>query len=192
MTDTFSLSLCTNKFIANTVFGATAPRVTYADTSLGIMNTHANTLLSSPDFGLEKQVRLFMQEKNFRTNANAVLVLASGSDPGVVVGDSLFGVTSSANAIVKAVRRAYNSTNVVLAVDTFKNFQASETVKKSTSTGATVGTVGSGGFFANTIGYHVVQVANTDGGGGIQQGDEIVGMRSGAFGVVKKDIRYYS
>ena len=74
----------------------------------------------------------------------------------------------------------------MLAVDTFKNFQANETVKKSTSTGATVGTVGSGGFFANTIGYHVVQVANTDGGGGIQQGDEIVGMRSGAFGVVKK------
>jgi len=186
LTDTFSLSLCTNKFIANTVFGATAPRVTYADTSLGIMNTHANTLLSSPDFGFREASETLHAGTNFRTNANAVLVLASGSDPGVVVGDSLFGVTSSANAIVKAVRRAYNSTNVVLAVDTFKNFQANETVKKSTSTGATVGTVGSGGFFANTIGYHVVQVANTDGGGGIQQGDEIVGIRSGAFGVVKK------
>ena len=34
---------------------------------------------------------------------------------------------------------------MVLAVDTFKNFQANETVKKSTSTGATVGTVESGG-----------------------------------------------
>ena len=142
------------------------------------MNTHANTLLSSPDFGFREASETLHAGTNFRTNANAVLVLASGSDPGVVVGDSLFGVTSSANAIVKAVRRAYNSTNVVLAVDTFKNFQASETVKKSTSTGATVGTVkGSGGFFANTMGYHVVQVANTDGGGGIQQGDEIVGMR---------------
>ena len=133
MTDTFSLSLCTNKFIANTVFSATAPRVTYADTSLGIMNTHANTLLSSPDFGFREASETIHAGTNFRTNANAVLVLASRSDPGVVVGDSLFGVTSSANAIVKAVRRAYNSTNV-LAVDTFKNFQASETVKKSTST----------------------------------------------------------
>ena len=108
----------------------------------------------------------------------------------VVVGDSLtFGVYSSANAIVKAIRRTYDASldNVVLAVDTFRNFQANETVKKTTSTGATVGTIkSSGGFFANTIGYHVVQVANTDGGGGIQQGDEIVGMRSGAFGVVKK------
>jgi|TARA_B100001094_G_scaffold316085_1_gene356872 hypothetical protein len=186
ITDTFALSLNTNKFASNSVFGVTAPRVTYRDTSLGIMNTHANTLLSSPDFGFREASETLVSGTNYRTNANAVIVLASGSNPGVVVGDSLFGVTSSANAIVKAIRRAYNSTNVVLAVDTFKNFQASETVKKTTATGATVGTVASGGFFANTIGYHVVQVANTDGGGGITQGDEIVGMVSGAFGVVKK------
>ena len=75
----------------------------------------------------------------------------------------------------------------MLAVDTFRNFQASETVKKnniyrSYSRNNKI----IRWFFANTIGYHVVQVANTDGGGGIQQGDEIVGMRSGAFGVVKK------
>ena len=99
------------------------------------MNTHANTLLCSPDFGLEKQAKILYQEQTLE-QVSAVLVLASGSGlAGVVVGDSLFGVTSSANAIVKAVRRAYNNTNVVLAVDTFKNFQASETVKKSTSTG---------------------------------------------------------
>ena len=80
MTDTFSLSLCTNKFIANTVFGATAPRVTYRDTSLGIMNTHANTLLSSPDFWFREASETLHAGTNFRTNANAVLVLASGSD----------------------------------------------------------------------------------------------------------------
>ena len=189
LTDTFALSLNTNKFGSNTVFGATAPRVTYRDTSLGIMNTHANTLLCSPDFGFREANENLVSGTNFRTNANAVIVLHNTSDPGVVVGDSLFGVTSSANAIVKAIRRTYDASldNVVLAVDTFRNFQANETVKKTTSTGATVGTIkSSGGFFANTIGYHVVQVANTDGGGGIQQGDEIVGMRSGAFGVVKK------
>jgi hypothetical protein len=189
LTDTFALSLNTNKFRSNTVFGATAPRVTYRDTSLGIMNTHANTLLCSPDFGFREASENLVSGTNFRTNANAVIVLHNTSDPGVVVGDSLFGVTSSANAIVKAIRRTYDASldNVVLAVDTFRNFQANETVKKTTSTGATVGTIkSSGGFFANTIGYHVVQVANTDGGGGIQQGDEIVGMRSGAFGVVKK------
>ena len=189
LTDTFALSLNTNKFRSNTVFGATAPRVTYRDTSLGIMNTHANTLLCSPDFGFREASENLVSGTNFRTNANAVIVLHNTSDPGVVVGDSLFGVTSSANAIVKAIRRTYDASldNVVLAVDTFRNFQANETVKKTTSTGATVGTIkSSDGFFANTIGYHVVQVANTDGGGGIQQGDEIVGMRSGAFGVVKK------
>jgi len=189
ITDTFALSQNTNKFGSNTIFGATAPRVTYRDTSLGIMNTHANTLLCSPDFGFREPSESLISSRNYRTNANAVIVLENTSDPGVVVGDSLFGVTSSANAIVKAIRRTYDATldNVVLAVDTFKNFQANETVKKTTSTGATVGTIkATDGFFANTIGYHVVQVANTDGGGGITQGDEIVGMRSGAFGVVKK------
>ena len=189
LTDTFSLSLCTNKFIANTVFGATAPRVAYADTSLGIMNTHANTLLGSPDFGFRESNETLSEKRNFRTNANAVIVLENTSDPGVVVGDSLFGVTSSANAIVKGIRRTYDATldNVILAVDTFKNFQGNETVKKATPTGTTVGTVkATNGFFANTIGYHVVQVANTDGGGGITQGDEIVGIKSGAFGVVKR------
>tara|TARA_B100000242_G_scaffold274918_1_gene229621 strand:- start:4309 stop:7125 length:2817 start_codon:yes stop_codon:yes gene_type:complete len=189
LTDTFALSLCTNKFIANTVFGATAPRVAYADSSLGIMNTHANTLLGSPDFGFRESDETLSEKRNFRTNANAVIVLENTSDPGVVVGDSLFGVTSSANAIVKGIRRTYDATvdNVILAVDTFKNFQDNETVKKATSTGTTVGTVkATNGFFANTIGYHVVQVANTDGGGGITQGDEIVGIKSGAFGVVKR------
>ena len=189
LTDTFSLSLCTNKFIANTVFGATAPRVAYADTSLGIMNTHANTLLGSPDFGFRESDETLSEKRNFRTNANAVIVLENTSDPGVVVGDSLFGVTSSANAIVKGIRRTYDATldNVILAVDTFKNFQGNETVKKATPIGTTVGTVkATNGFFANTIGYHVVQVANTDGGGGITQGDEIVGIKSGAFGVVKR------
>ena len=189
LTDTFSLSLCLNKFGSNTVFGDSSPRVRYADNSLGVMNTHANTLLCSPDFGFREGSEALTSSKNFRTNANAVIVLENTSDPGVVVGDSLFGATSSANATVVGIRRTYDTTldNVILAVDTFKNFQGNETVKKTTSTGATVGTIkATGGFFANTIGYHVIQVANTDGGGGVTQGDELVGMSSGAFGVVKR------
>ena len=189
LTDTFSLSLCVNKFGSNTVFGSTAPRLRYRDGSFGIMDSHANTLLSSPDFGFRESSEILTTGTNFRTNANAVIVIANTADPGVVVGDSLFGVTSSANAIVKAIRRTYDATldNVVLAVDTYKNFQANEKVNKGTDDGTTIGTVkASGGFFANTIGYHVIQVANTDGGGGVTQGDELVGIKSGAFGVVKK------
>ena len=189
LTDTFSLSLCVNKFNSNTVFGSTAPRLRYRDGSFGIMDSHANTLLSSPDFGFRESSEILTIGSNFRTNANAVIVIANTADPGVVVGDSLFGVTSSANAIVKAIRRTYSATldNVVLAVDTYKNFQANEKVNKGTDEGTTIGTVkASGGFFANTIGYHVIQVANTDGGGGVSQGDELVGIKSGAFGVVKK------
>ena len=141
LTDTFAISLCTNKFGSNTIFGSTSPIVTYADNTTGIMNTHANTLLSSPDFGFRESSQGLTSGVDFRTNANAVVVIASGSDPAIEVGDSLFGVTSSANATVVGIRRAYNSTNVILAVDTFKDFQENETVKKQTPTGTTVGTI---------------------------------------------------
>ena len=57
LTDTFSLSLCLNKFGSNTVFGDSSPRVRYADNSLGVMNTHANTLLCSLTLVLEKVVK---------------------------------------------------------------------------------------------------------------------------------------
>ena len=59
---------------------ATAPRVTYRDTSLGIMNTHANTLLCSPDFGFREASENLVSGTNFRTNANAVIVLHNTSD----------------------------------------------------------------------------------------------------------------
>ena len=186
LTDTFALSQNVNKFNSNTMFGILAPRVTYRDTSQGIMNTHANTLLGSPDFGF-REASEALGNNAYRTNANAVIVLANTANPGVIVGDSLFGVTSGANAVVKAIRRAYNATSddVVLAVDTFKDFEAGEKVNKATAAGVTVGTVDTNGFYANTIGHHIVKIANTN-GSTISVNQEIVGAISGAFGVIKK------
>lgn len=185
LTDTFALSQNINKFNSNTMFGILSPRVTYRDTSQGIMNTHANTLLGSPDFGF-REASEALGNNAYRTNANAVIVLANTANPGVIVGDKLYGVTSGANAVVTAIRRAYNATSddVVLAVDTFKNFEVAEKINKTTATGTTVGTVDTNGFYANTIGHHIVQIANTN-GSTISVNDEIVGAISGAFGVIK-------
>ena len=185
LTDTFALSLNVNKFASNTIAGELAPRVAYRDTSFGIMDTHANTLLGSPEFGFRESTENLTAGQNFKTNDRAVLVLANTSNPGVIVGDSLYGVTSSANATVNVIKRAHNGTNVVLSIDGYKNFQAGEKVNKASPTGTTVGTVPASGFLANTVGRQILAIANTDGGGNIELGDELVGVKSGTFGVVK-------
>ena len=104
LTDTFALSLNVNKFSSNTIAGELAPRVAYRDSSFGIMDTHANTLLGSPEFGFRESTENLTAGQNFKTNDRAVLVLANTSNPGVVVGDSLYGVTSSANATVNLIK----------------------------------------------------------------------------------------
>ena len=186
ITDTFALSQNSNKFGSNTMFGSLAPRVVYRDGAQGIMNNHANTLLSAANFGF-RESNENLGNNDYRDNANAVIVLANTADPGVVVGDKLYGTTSGANAVVVGIRRAYNATtdDVVLAVDTFKQFDVGEKINKTTAAGVTVGTVDTNGWYANTIGHHILQLANT-GGTDIVVNQEVVGAISGAFGVIKR------
>ena len=185
LNDTFALSLNVNLVGSNTIFGALGPTLTHKDGGSRRADTFANTLLSQPDYGFQESGQALTSGINFRSNSNAVIVIANTSDPSVVVGDSLYGVTSGANATVSAVSRAYNSTDVILRVDGYKNFSGSEKVNKSTATGTTVGTVSQ--FGANTIGYHVLQFGNTA-SQVVLAGQELVGRTSGAFGVVKKVI----
>lgn len=185
LNDTFALSLNVNLVGSNTIFGALGPTLTHKDGGSRRADTFANTLLSQPDYGFQESGQALTSGINFKSNSNAVIVIANTSDPSVVVGDSLYGVTSGANATVSAISRAYNSTDVILRVDGYKNFSGSEKVNKSTATGITVGTVSQ--FGANTIGYHVLQFGNTA-SQVVLAGQELVGRTSGAFGVVKKVI----
>ena len=185
LNDTFALSLNINLVGSNTIFGALGPTLTHKDGGSRRADTFANTLLSQPDYGFQESGQALTSGINFKSNSNAVIVIANTSDPSVVVGDSLYGVTSGANATVSAISRAYNSTDVILRVDGYKNFSGSEKVNKSTATGITVGTVSQ--FGANTIGYHVLQFGNTA-SQVVLAGQELVGRTSGAFGVVKKVI----
>ena len=174
------LFLNSNLINDNNRFVSLAPTVTFADGADRKMSSFANTLLSAPDFGfvetLSEQTGV-----NYRDHKSAKLVIANTSDPSISASDSLFGVTSGANATVVSISRAYNSTDVVLEVDGYKNFSTSEQVNIETSDGTTVGTVSS--FSGNTVGHHVLNISNTQ---TISVGQELVGVTSGAFGVVKE------
>ena len=179
LNDTFSISLNINLVGSNNVFGQLGPTIS----GVGRMDKFSNTLLSSPDFGFQESGETVTAGRDFRSHSNAVIVLANTSDPGLVVNDSLFGVTSGANGKITAIRRAYNSANVILAIDGFKNFTGGELVRKGTASGNTMGSVSQ--FSGNTIGYHVLQFGNVA-GQVVTAGQELVGRTSGAFGVVKK------
>ena len=185
LSDTFALSVNINLVNSNTVYGSNAPNITHANSTVIKASTFANTIIGQTSYGFPEDGEN-VGNSNYRDHDNAVLVIANTSDPNIVVGSSLFGVTSGANATVNAIARAYNSSDVVLRIGGYKNFSVSEKVNISTSTGTTVGTVSS--FSGNTIGYHVLQlgyIGNTA-LSTIQEGDELVGRTSGAYGVVKK------
>lgn len=183
--DRFAISYNTDLIGGNTVYGIGAPVVTFADGIDRQMNGFANVILSSVDFGFREPAETVNNYKAFRDHSNAVLVIANTSDPTIGIGASLFGVTSGANATVNAIGRAYNSTDVVLRINGYKNFTGSEKVNISTTNGTTVGTVSS--FSGNTIGYHVLQFGNVV-NQVVSEGDELVGRTSNAYGVVKKVI----
>jgi len=179
--DTFAISINTDLIQSNTVFGSMAPVITDADGAPRAMNTFANVIISATDYGFRESGTEVLGNRRYSDHANAVLVVANTSDPGITVGASLFGVTSGANATVTTIRRAYNSTNIVVGVDTYKNFTGTEKVNISTASGTTVGTVTS--FTGNTAGWIPLSVAVIS-GQELSVGDEIRGRNSGAIGIV--------
>ena len=167
--DTFAVSLNTNLIASNNVYGNLAPLVSYPDSSTGIMDTLANTIIGTASFGFPEADEVLGAE-DYRDNANAIIQIANSA--GIIVGDSLYGVTSSANAVVTGIvdNTAGNSW---YQVDTYRNFAATETIKIDSNTGATVGTVTS--FQSNTIGGHTLQLGR-DTSVVVSEGDELVSI----------------
>lgn len=182
--DRFAIAINTNLVGSNTVYGSGAPTVTFADGLDRKMTTFANTLLSAVDYGFPEDGEE-VGNKDFRDHANAILRIANTQD--ISVGDSLFGLTSGANATVLQIVDN-TSSNTVVRIDGYKNFSTAsggETIRFgfANSSGTDVGTVIS--FSGNTIGYHVLEIGNTA-GNPILEGQEVVGVVSNAFGVIKK------
>lgn len=188
--DRFAISINTNFFTSNTVFGQLAPTITFADGADRQISSFANMIISCPDYGFPESAEQVTSGRDFRDHANAVLYIANTQD--IKVGDSLFGVTSGANATVLSIIDN-TAANTVVRIDGYKNWSTGsggESIRSiySNTSGNTVGTVIQ--FSGNTIGYHVLSlgyIGNTS-ISNIQEGDELVGRTSNAFGVVKKVI----
>lgn len=186
--ETYAVSINTNLIGSNTVYGASAPTVntTVGDTTT--MSTFANVIIGAASYGFPELSEIVTAGINYRDHANAVLVVANTSNPNIAVGSSLYavyaanGTPTGANAIVNMIKRSYNSTDVILDVDGYRNFRSGEKVNIATADGLTVGTVSS--FSGNTIGRHYLEVA-TLAGKVLVEGDEVKGLISGATGVVK-------
>lgn len=178
--DTFALSVNVNRLSSNNIFGEYAPIVQFANGESQRMDTFANTLLSAANFGFQEAGEE-VGNAHYRDHANAVLNIANTADIGV--GDSLFGVTSSANATVLEVVDN-TAGDAWFRVDTYRQFSDTESVKIGTIGGTIVGTITE--FQANTIGHHVLQISIDPISYSVGEGEELVGVESNSFGVIKK------
>lgn len=181
LSDKFSVTLCVTGFESNTIYGSLAPLVPYGNTMVQMSKVRYISF-GAPDFGIPEAGIEVTGGVNFREHSNAVVAIANSND--IVVGDSIYGTTSGANGIIKMITDDTAGASVFV-IDAFKKFQVGEDVAIAYANGDVVGTVDS--FSGNTIGHHIVTVGNT-GGTLIQEDDELVGLESGAFGVVKKII----
>ena len=172
ITDTFAIARCTTLIGANTLFSNSAPTI-----SSQKMGDFANTILSSPVYGFpEIGESVTMTGIPFRTNSGAVMKIATTSGHNLVVGQSLYGVTSGANAVIKTV--VDNTVGAAkYRVDTYKNFTGTENIKIAKAAGNTIGTLVSGQFYANTISSHKITIGNVN-SQTIAVGDELVGVRA--------------
>jgi hypothetical protein len=167
--DTFAISINTNLIGSNNIYGSSGAFVTYADSSVGIMNTFANTIIGASTFGFPEYNEV-VGNKDYRDNTNAAIQIANSAQ--ISLGDSLYGATSSANAIVTDLVDA-TAGNSWYRVDTYRNFLPTETIKIGSPSGASVGTVTS--FQSNTVGGHVLQLGRPT-SVVINEGDELVSV----------------
>jgi len=190
--DRFAIYMNTDLISKPNIFGEKAPNVNYPatmfkDANTGIMNTFANTLLSSPNYGFQEQNETETNQ-DFFTNANAVIVIANTK--AVPLNSSLYGSSTGANAHVTNILVGTDGATV-LKVNTYKNFDTNDTIHLGFSTSdESIGTVTS--FSSNAVGRHILDIGVTD-GVTISEGDEFVSVNPNeagnySFGVVKKII----
>lgn len=183
--DTFALAINTNLISSNTIYGTGAPVVTFADGVDRQMNGFANVIIGASSYGFPEEGEVVTGFTDYHDHANAIITIANTSE--FSVGESIFGATSSANGYITEVVDT-TAGAAVLRINGYRNFTSSENVTIDTSGGSVVGTVSS--FSGNTVGYHVLQIAN-NAGETLSVGDELVSITAynstdNAFGVIKE------
>jgi len=174
------LTLNNNRINDRNTFATLAPLVLNTDGKYRQMELFANTIIGAPRYGFYESLAggAF---SDYHEYGNALLRVAN-THQGLVIGDSIYGVTSGANGQVTQVVTT-TAGDAIFKVNAYKKFLPSEVINVSVASGSNVGTVTS--FTANTYGNHVLNIANTV---DISLGDEIVGVTSNAFGVVTEVI----
>lgn len=124
--DRFAIYMNTDLIGKPNIFGEKSPRLyypttTFKDANTGILNTFANTLLGSPNFGFQEQNETETNQ-DFFTNANAVIVVANTQ--AIPLNSSLYGSATSANAHVTNILDGADGA-AVLKVNTYRNFTSS-------------------------------------------------------------------
>lgn len=182
--DTFALSVNLNMFASNNIFGDSGINVddewvrTNDDgsqsliTTTGVRSTLGGNIICSPRYGFPES-GVPVSRADFHDHANAVINVANNTYE-LRVGQSIHGVSSEANGQVIAIVDPTPG-DAWVRVNTYGTFQVNEDLKVgSLLSGNTVGKIIE--FQSNTIGYHVLEIANND-GVEIVAGDEIVGTQ---------------
>jgi len=169
------LVLNVNAINDRTTFSTLAPSIVSKDGIRRKMTLYANTIIGAPRYGFA-ETTAGEAVQNYHEYGSAILRVANTK--AISVSQSLFGNTSLANGIVTSIVNA-SAGDTYLKVNAYKKFTPSEPLHVGYNGGSNVGLVTS--FTANTYGNHVLNIANTY---TINQGDELVGVSSNAFGVV--------
>lgn len=120
LTDTFAISMNTNLIASNNIFGTLAPTVVDGTNANNLMSSLQHTIIGAPTLGFP-ELEEVVDNEHYRDNRNARLLVANAAAE-FVVGDKLYGASSSANGTVVAIGASSADGAAVLEVDTFGLF----------------------------------------------------------------------
>jgi len=184
--DMFALSVNVNTLNSNTIFGNNAPVISQVGGSFLTASTFANTVLGQASFGFPEKGEN-VGNANYHDQEAAWITINNSTDPGIAIDQGLYGATSGANATVVSAIRGYSNNNIVLRVNGYKDWIVGETVNSFVGGSLSpIGTVGK--WAANTVGSHELQLGWIPDStiNPLLDDVELVGIDSGAYGVVRK------
>ncbi len=117
ISDSFAIAFNTNLIASNNIFGELAPLINEGN-PVRKMDTFANTILSSPQFGFPEQNQV-MGNLPFLTSSNSLITVANSKN--IHVGDTVTGSATGADGYVQQIVDG-TAGATILRVDTYKDF----------------------------------------------------------------------
>ncbi len=118
ISDSFAIAFNTNLVGSNNIFGELAPSINEGN-YVRKMDTFANTILASPQFGFPEQNQVTTSGIPFLTSSNSLITVANSKN--ILIGDTITGSATGADGHVQQIVDG-TSGATILRVDTYKNF----------------------------------------------------------------------